>query len=224
MVTKLRQYLRRYAARRVIEKSASNVNDVLEVVRTGDQIMLNSANTNYSFGGLHRVFQKAFREVKPEDRGLKDVLILGFGVGSVATILQEELKIKCMITGVEKDAEVIRIGKDHFHTSRFKDVELVEGDASTYVKEEKKLYDLIIVDVYVDFEVPESCESEIFVNDLNRCLTKGGLILFNKLVYNHEAGTKADELLGKFNSLPGKTKVIKTRENVVNKIIVFEKE
>lgn len=222
-MVKLKQYLKKYSSRQLVESSVSSVNSMLEVIKIGDQLMLNSSNTNYSFGGLHRVFQKAFREIKPQENNLKDVLILGFGAGSVAAILQEELSIKCRITGVEKDPEVIRLGKDHFNTGRYADLELIEDDAAAFMNKETRLFDMIIIDVYVDFEVPESCESNEFVNDIYRCLARGGVILFNKLIYNHESGKERDELVKKFNSLDGSTRIIKTRENVVNNIIVFEK-
>lgn len=223
-MVKLRQYLKKYSSRQLIESSASSVNSMLEVVKIGDKLMLNSTNTNYSFGGLHRVFQKAFQEIKPQKSDLKDVLILGFGAGSVAAILRDELNIKCRITGVEKDHEVIRLGKDHFKTGRYADLELIEDDAASFMKKESRLFDMIIVDVYVDFEVPESCESKEFVDDIYKCLARGGVILFNKLIYNHESGKERDELVKKFNSLDGSTRIIKTRENVVNNIIVFEKK
>ena len=223
-MVKLRKYLKKYSSRQLIESAVSSVNNMLEVVKIGDQLMLNSSNTNYSFGGLHRVFQKVFKEIKPQESDLKDVLVLGFGAGSVAAILQEELNIKCRITGVEKDQEVIRLGKDHFNTGRYADLKLIEDDAASFMNKETSLFDMIIIDVYVDFEVPESCESMEFVNDIYKCLARGGIVLFNKLIYNHKSGSERDELVKKFSSLGGSTRIIKTRENVVNNIIVFEKK
>ena len=77
-------------------------------------------------------------------------------------------------------------------------------------------------DVYVDFEVPSSCQTDGFIKDLERSLLPGGTVLFNKLVYNHKAGEEAKVLLAKFNKLKGTTKIIKVKENIVNRIIVYE--
>ena len=125
-----------FASRKVIEKAGSRVNPVLEVLMLGDNLLLNSANTNYSFGGLHRVFQKVFAKINIQKITIGDVLILGFGAGSVASILRDELGMKCRIKGVEKDEEVIRLGAKHSNTSRFDRLELVQEDAAKYMRSE----------------------------------------------------------------------------------------
>ena len=222
-VPKLKKYMDRFASGQLIEKLTSDLNPVLEVIRVGEKTLLNSSNTNYSYGGLHQVFQKAFKKIKPDERKIEHALILGFGAGSIATILREELLIECHITGVENDPEVIRLGKKYFDTARFHHLEIVEMDAAEYIRGKKLQYDFIVVDVYVDFEVPDSCQTIEFVTNMNNALRPGGMILFNKLIYNHQAGTEATELENKFRTLAGTTSVIKVRENVVNKIIVYEK-
>ncbi len=221
--TAINKLLRKYASRQVVEQSGSAVNKMLEVVKIGNKFLLNSANTNYSYGGLHRVFQKVFKKIKIQSRPLEDVLILGFGTGSVVSILKEELEITCHIIAVEKDPEVIRLGEKHFNTRRFSGMDLIEADAAEYISGENHTFDLLVVDVYVDFEVPESCEQQEFINNLERCLNPGGMLVFNKLIYNHQARQEAEELQRKFKSLPGKTRIIKVRENVLNMLIVYEK-
>ncbi|RLD81646.1 MAG: hypothetical protein DRJ15_03860 [Bacteroidetes bacterium] len=221
-ISGLNKLMQKLASREVIEKVDSDVSPRLEVVRVGDTLMLNAANTNYSFGGLHRVFQKVFKKVRMAERIPEDVLILGFGAGSIASILREELEIDCKIIGVEKDPVVIRLGETYFSTDRFKELKIIEADAAAFMASEKKTFDLIVVDVYVDFEVPVSCETEEFIGDLERCLRPGGMVVFNKLVYNHKAGEEATDLIEIFKSLPGKTKVIKVKETVVNKIVIYE--
>lgn len=222
-VSKLRKYLHRLSYREIVERPVSEINPGLEVVRTGNGIQLNASNTNYSFGGLHRVFRKALREVTWQGRTFSKVLILGFGAGSVAAILQEELGFPCHIKGVELDPEVIRVGKEHFSTGRYDKLEVVKADAAEYLEQDSGKYDLIVVDVYIDFEVPASCESHEFVDQIYDHLMPGGVMLFNKMIYNHEAGVQAEALETKFRALPGRTHVIKIRESVLNKIIVFEK-
>ena len=219
----LKKYLNKLSSREVLERPASAVSPGLEVVRVGGQVHLNASNTNYSFGGLHRVFRKAFQKIEIQKHGFQNVLILGFGAGSVATLLREEFEMPCRITGIEADHEVIRLGREYFRVSRFHDLEVIEADACEYIKLCDQQYDLIVVDVYVDFEVPEECEGREFIDGIARCLSAGGMIVFNKMIYNHEAGRQAAELERKFNDLGGRTRVLKVRESVLNKIIVFEK-
>ncbi|NQT78251.1 MAG: methyltransferase domain-containing protein [Bacteroidetes bacterium] len=221
-VTDASKYLKFLSSRKVIEKRASMLNDTLEVLKVGDAILLNSANTNYSFGGLHRVFRRAFEKINIAERDISNVLILGFGAGSVASILLEEYKISCKIKGVEKDPEVIRLGREYFNTRRYAGLEIVEADAEEFIRNENLSYDLIIVDLYVDFEVPAFCHSLEFIAALQSCLAENGMIMFNKMLYNHKARQEAHELEKIFNSLEGRVKVLKIRENVMNKVIVFE--
>jgi spermidine synthase len=218
----LQKFIGKFASRLVIEQTTSELNPMLEVVSVGDRIILNAANTNYSYGGLHRVFQKIMKKVDIPGRQINEVLILGFGTGSVASILKEEIGLDCHILAVEKDPEVIRLGKKYFATDRFTDLDIIEADAAEYVATSRRKFDLIVVDVYVDFEVPESCETDEFVAGLEKCLKPGGMVLFNKLVYNHQLGKQAAALIEKFESLKGNTKIIKVKENIVNRVIVYE--
>lgn len=220
--TSLNNILKKISGRQIIEMSKSDINPALEVVKLGDRVVLNSSNANYSFGGLHRVFQKVFKKLKVRERGIRDVLILGFGAGSIPSILQDELGMECSYTAVEIDPEVIRLGRAYFDIGRYRDLELFEEDAVAFMERNQKSFDLVIVDVYIDFEVPESCETAIFVNDLARSLKPGGMILFNKLVYNHEAKIQVKELHDKFKKMDGNTQLIKVKDNVVNRIIVYE--
>jgi len=214
--------LGKVSGRQIIELSSSDINPSLEVIRLGNKIVLNSSNANYSFGGLHTVFQRVFKKLRISDRAIKDVLVLGFGAGSVPSIMQEELGMYCNFTAVEVDPEVIRLGRSYFNIDRFDQLQLVEADAATFMRENIQCFDLIIVDVYIDFEVPESCETSNFVTDLRRSISPGGMILFNKLVYNYEAKLSARELMAKFKALDGETRMIKVKQNLVNRIIVFE--
>jgi len=198
------------------------VNPGLEVVKIGKTTVLNSVHTNYSFGGLHRVFQKAFARVNLKERSVKSVLILGFGAGSVASIIREELSIDCSITGIENDPAVLQLGRKYFNIDRFSRLDILEMDALSFLMKNDYEYDLIIVDVYVDFKVPDSCQTMEFINHLDDHLNPGGMVLFNKLIYNHQAAKEAEELENKFGTLSGETKIIKIREGMVNRMIVYK--
>jgi spermidine synthase len=220
---RFKKFIDRFVSKQVIVKKQSRINSELEVVRVGDKLVLNSSNANYSFGGLHRVFQQVFKKIKVQELPLKEVLVLGFGAGSVVSILREELKMSPHIVAVEIDPEVIELGKNYFNSERFTDFDLIEANAVDFIHHERRLYDLIIVDVYVDFKVPSECEQKEFIDDLYRCLAPKGRLLFNKMIYNHESKEEAVELENMFKRLNGSTSVVKIREGMLNKIIVFQK-
>ena len=89
-----------------IYQCSSSHNPVLEVAYWRGRHILNARNANYSFGGLHKVFVNAFRHIKLNTEAMNNVLVLGFGSGSVAGILTDDYNFKGLITGVEMDEKV----------------------------------------------------------------------------------------------------------------------
>ncbi|MFH0894245.1 MAG: hypothetical protein V2A54_07405, partial [Bacteroidota bacterium] len=108
-----------YASGTVVEMSDSTVTPGLHVYCLRGKLQMNSVNANYSEGPLRTAFEVEFRKLDLPGRNIKNTLILGFGAGSVASLLQEKFNIDCAITGVELDPEVIRLGEKYFKTKRF---------------------------------------------------------------------------------------------------------
>src|SRR4051812_5093653 len=101
---------RSYVFSKVIDKRQSILNPYLEVNYSRGRLVLNTALSNYSFGGLHRVFQGAFRKIRIHTLNPDNMLLLGLGAGSVPSIIYDELKMNTAITSVEKDEVVIELG------------------------------------------------------------------------------------------------------------------
>jgi spermidine synthase len=156
---------------------------------------LNSRRANYSFGGLHRVFQIAFKAIHFENESPQHMLILGFGAGSVASIVQEEYgKTDVCIIGVEQDEVIIEIGKKYFNTERFSNTTIVCSDALAFIQQSQQHYDVIIVDIYDEVTVPEVFESDKFIKELHAHLNTGGYVLFNKVAHNKQLYEKFQAL------------------------------
>lgn len=167
----------------VISKSKGNVAPVLEVTWENGRKVLNGERVNYSFGSLHDVFRIALRKALPKKIKLQDALILGFGTGSIATILTEEMGFTDLqLTGVEADAEVIRLAREEFDVQRFANLQLVNERAEVYVQRSQEQFDLICVDVFVEDTVPEACRSEAFFRDVSRLLRAKGKMVFNLML------------------------------------------
>ena len=75
-----------------LEERKGEVTPQLEIYLSNGRHILDSARVNYSFGGLHAVFRKAFSQFNIRERDINSALILGFGAGSVASILCNEYK------------------------------------------------------------------------------------------------------------------------------------
>jgi spermidine synthase len=191
----------------------------LEVIRQKGQWVLNAPHVNYSFGSLHRVFQSAFQELKPDLESVRHVLILGFGAGSVAQILQHEMQCRCSITGVEIDEKIVELGQKYFRLSRLKNLTLVVDDAADFLsRHPSSAFDLIVVDVFLDHRIPEKFLASAFLQQVDRHLAPGGQVLFNYLLYDFRARSQKAPFEKAFRSVFQNVRIIapaKQPDNIV---------
>lgn len=201
-----------------VEKVESKLNGTLEVRYDYGKYVLNSPNANYSFGLLHKVFQKTFKEINIQNRKIENVLLLGFGVGSVVSILQEELQIYASVKAVEYDEVILQLGCKYFNTQRFQHLSILQVDAFDFVKKEKEQYDLIVVDLFNDTEVPEQFLREEFISNLsNLTSSDNGLICFNMITNSKKKKEKFELLKNHFEKNNGIIKVVSPHS--INKVI-----
>ncbi|MGD0711833.1 MAG: methyltransferase domain-containing protein [Bacteroidales bacterium] len=211
-----------YLLGRIIERTESEVSPCLEVTHMNGKYMLNSLNSNYSCGMLQKVFEIEFDKIKLKERKIKDVLVLGFGAGSVASILLEDYKMDCNITGVEKDEKVISLGLKYFNTSRFKNTNVINADAVDFMMQNKELFDLVVIDVYVDNLVPQSCETESFLKQVKKSLHINGLVVFNKMIFDEVSDRSAKRLFETFSRVMGNCTYHNIQKSHTNMMIEFE--
>jgi len=211
-----------YLLGRIVERTTSDVSPCLEVTHINGKYMLNSLNANYSNGMLQKVFEIEFKKLDIKSRKIKEVLILGFGAGSVASILLDQYRMDVNITGVEKDDKVILLGMKYFDIQRFKNTKVVCADAVDFVKENKKLYDLIVVDVYVDNIVPDEIESVEFLTRLKNAITPDGMIIFNKMICDIDTDKSSKKLYDTFSKVMGHFQYHKIHKHYTNLMLVYE--
>lgn len=154
---------------------------VLEVTYENGVKVLNAGRVNYSFGALHDVFRIAFRKARVEKLRPANVLILGFGAGSIARIIRDEYGMNCPITGVEADEGVIKIGREHFETTGISSCSVVHARAEEFIEVNHEKFDLVAVDIFVEEIVPEACRTEKFLQQLKDSLTENGIVVFNEM-------------------------------------------
>jgi spermidine synthase len=205
---------------RIIYRTSSPLNSILQVVLSGNKLILDAKNVNYSYGGLHRAFRQLFRKIKIENWSIESVLILGFGVGSVASILQNEYEIDCKITGVEFDPEVIKIGKEYFNLNSFRDLDLIQDDAFHFIEMNTKIFDLVVVDLYIDKDVPVRAETNEFANSIKKALRPKGLLIFNKWVYDTASEESAVNLGKVLKDTFDDLKIYRTGHDRMNRMMV----
>ena len=170
-----------------IYKKKSGISKNLEVTWNNGQLVLDSKNTNYSYGSLQRVLRKGLNYIGYERiRKFEKILVLGVAGGSVIKTLSEEIEFKGKITGVEIDPQVIEIATKYFGLSEIKNLEIVIDDAFEFVLKTKEKYDLIIIDIFQDTVMPNFLFEDFFINRINFLLNVNGFILFNTMTLNNK--------------------------------------
>lgn len=160
-----------------MKKIKSKYNGTLEVDFEDGLKVLNSENTCYSGKTLHDIFVKVFRSIDMKQR--KSVLLLGLGGGTVVSILQDELNFEGKIVAVELDPVIADIAVKDFGIIPGKKMEIVCADATEFVKSDKRKFDMIICDIFVDNTLPEVIVKPEFWNNIAKRLSHNGLIVFN---------------------------------------------
>lgn len=168
-----------------IKKFNSEISKSLEVTWNNGELVLDSKNTNYSYGSLQRILRKGLKYIGFERiKGFENILVLGVAGGSVIKTLVDEVKFSGKITGVEIDPKVVEIANHYFGLNKITNCKIVVDDAFEFVLKTKEKYDLIIIDVFQDTTMPNFLFEDFFINRINFLLNINGFILFNTMVIN----------------------------------------
>jgi spermidine synthase len=165
-----------------IHQKKSAISKNLEVTWNNGQLVLDSANTNYSYGSLQRILRKGLSYIGFERiRSFNNILVLGVAGGSVIKTLVDDVKFRGRITGVEIDADVAEIARNYFGLDDIPNFSLVIDDAFEFVLKTREKYDLIIIDIFQDTAMPNFLFEDFFINRINFLLNVNGFILFNTM-------------------------------------------
>lgn len=120
---------------------------------------------------------------------LKNVLLLGGGAFSYPTLVASELG-NVQIDVVEIDPKLEEIAAQYFSFTKGPNVTVIAEDARTYVKNNTKKYDLILLDVFSSIRPPFHLTTQEFVAELAQDLTESGIVVAN--VIGATTGERAD--------------------------------
>lgn len=164
-------------------KLHSDINQTLEVTLVNGELVLDTKNTNYSYGSLQRILRKGLLHIKFDNiLKMNHVLVLGVAGGSVIKTLVNEVKFTNKITGIELDPKVIDIANTYFSLDKIPNVNIIIHDAFEFVLKTKLQYDLIIIDIFQDTVMPNFLFEDFFRNRVCELLSPRGYILFNTML------------------------------------------
>ncbi len=167
-----------------VKKIPSNVNQRLEVSWQKGQLVLDTKNTNYSYGQLEQVFKRGLKFIGYQKiRAMQRVLNLGLGAGSTVHLLRSEINFTGSITSVELDQAVIYVARKYFALDRYQvNHHIVQMDAFEYVLSCQEQYDLVVIDIFQDTHMPSFLFEDYFVQHVEQLVAVNGFIIFNTIV------------------------------------------
>jgi spermidine synthase len=164
-----------------VESAPSAVNPHLYVSLKKGRYQLSTANAIYSYEDLYVNFEQAFLKLDIKKQDIDQVLVLGFGLGSIPYMLEHKFQRDYQYTGVELDESVIYLAGKYALPKLTSSVSLICADAVAFVAQTEALYALICVDIFLDDMIPDHARTLDFLEDIRARLAPGGIVLFNQL-------------------------------------------
>ncbi len=198
----------------VLEEVESPINGKIVVLKNlGLGTYIQVEGLTQSGGVVSDVWQATLKKVKKQKSEINNCLILGLGGGSAAALVKRFWP-EAKITGVEIDPIMVELGKKYLNLP---EIEMVIGDADRYCRQQEKSgnrYDLILIDVYLGYEVPKRFQDERFGRLIKNLLTKGGIAVFNRLYFG-EKRALAMKFGGKLEKIFPKMEAVFPEANVM---------
>lgn len=162
-------------------KASTELNPSLELCWRKGRLYLTTPHAVYSYGDLYDNFTRAFQQLDLDGHRIGEVLVLGFGMGSVPYMLEKVFHKKYCYVGVEADPVIADWATEYLLPLLSSPTLLLHEDALDYVETSTARFDLIVVDLFVDDLVPKQFESPQFLSKLDKILQPNGLLLYNRL-------------------------------------------
>lgn len=175
------------------DKTNSDYSGELEVIYRKGRFALCTKNAVYSYDDLYINFRKSFEQLDLDAYNIQEVLVLGLGLGSIPLLLEKIFKKKYSYTLVEIDQKIVDLAYKYTLAKLQSPVNVICADAWSYVDSySHKKFDLVIIDIFIDDQVPISFESVHFLENIKRILSPNGLLMYNRLTYNEQLNTQTD--------------------------------
>lgn len=183
-----------------IESAPSEINPHLYVSLSRGRYQLSTANAIYSFADLYDNFTLTFQQIDLPNT-TQNVLILGFGLGSIPYMLEKKFDKNYHYTAVEIDENVLYLANKYTLPELTSSITMMPADAFAFVHYCHDKFDLICMDVFLDDVVPENFESIHYLEQLASLLNPNGILLFNKLAANKKDKKQAAQFFDLFKKV-----------------------
>ncbi len=205
-----------------ILKVKSDFSKTLEVTYNNGELVIDSLNTNYSYGSLQRILAKGLRFIgKEKIQQMNHILILGVAGGSVVKTLKNEFEYVNKITGVEIDEGIIDIANKYFQLDEIENLEIVIANAFEFVLSNTKQYELIIIDIFQDTVMPSFLFEKYFTEKVKEITAVNGYIVFNTMVLEKSQQKRNDAYVLNYEEIFKVTRLSKVENH--NELIIINR-
>ncbi|HJR99840.1 MAG TPA: fused MFS/spermidine synthase [Flavobacterium sp.] len=206
-----------------IYSQKSALSQSLEITWANGDLVMDSLNTNYSYGSLQRILKLGLKNIGfAKIQKMESILVLGVAGGSVIKTLVDDIQFKGKITGVEIDSEIIKIANKYFKLDAIAQLEIVIDDAFEFILKTTQKYDLVIIDIFQDTKMPNFLFESYFIDRVCFLLRSKGFVLFNTMLLNKADNLRNQNFVGNFKKENYTIKTI-PRVEKHNELIVIEK-
>lgn len=179
-----------------IFNTKSSINKSIEITWDNGELLLNTENTNYSYGSLQRILRIGLKKIGfTTIQSMENILILGVAGGSVIKTLTDEIHFKGKIIGVDIDPEIIQVANSYFQLDEIPNLSIVIQDAFEFILKNKATFDLIIIDVFQDTKMPSFLFDAYFIAQCLKNVEKNGFILFNTMLLNSDENLRNQKFI-----------------------------
>jgi hypothetical protein len=196
------QKLKSYFVPVCIDRFQSDHNGLIEVNCISGKVVVDSENTNYSYGSLQKILKYGLIHIGySRIRQMNNVLILGLAGGSILETLYHDIRYTGKITAVDIDETLVNRFRANYNYVSETQLDIYFGDAFEFVLRNTQKYDLIVVDVFVDTKLPDFLFELHFLRKMLASLPTRGVILFNTMVLTQADRLRNDNYLREVTAL-----------------------
>ncbi len=123
----------------------------------------------------------------PKHKALHTALIIGYGGGALAKVLESK---PFQVHGVELDDRIIEVSKNYFGVQPY--TKLYNADGRTFIRQCKEKYDVVVLDVFKGENLPFNLFTTEALAQIKKCLQPNGYLIINSNGYLDGANGSAN--------------------------------
>ena len=166
-----------------LEATEGEHSEYLAVILRQGKLLLQANSAIYSWEDNYYNFRTAFEQLDWEKLNGEETLLLGLGLGSVPQMIEELFGYKLHYTAIEYDGVIAELAQEYLLHRLRSPIDTIVADAEVFVNQDRGVYDLILVDLFVDDAIPSQFDSLSFLESLKDRMDGGSCLITNRLAY-----------------------------------------